>query len=204
MVFFGMSFLAYFLLNGGAYWRVARYAIFLNSPFASAELRQGDILAFAASGAAVSDVPVGNSLLVIPKIGVEAPVVMPKSSTKESILASMEEGVGIYPGSAKLGEDGRLIILGHSSQATWYRGDYAHVFALLNKLEDSDEFYIITNGKKYVYRVFANKVLTPQETNEFLSTKPPHSEINLVTCYPVGSASKRTVIQAKLISEETI
>lgn len=204
LAFFGFSLLAYLLLNGGAYWRVARYAIFLNSPLASADLREGELLEFPSQNSGGANVSANGTFLVIPKIEVDAPVIAPRNSSKDGILASLEEGAGIYPGSVSPGETGRLIILGHSSKASWYRGNYAYVFALLNKLEAGDEFYIVTGGQKYTYRVFANKVLTPKETNEFLSTKISDSEIDLVTCYPVGSASKRTIIQAKLIDEEAI
>jgi LPXTG-site transpeptidase (sortase) family protein len=143
-------------------------------------------------------------VLSIPKIEVNTPVVIPREVTKQGILASLEEGVGLYPGSAGIGAPGRAVVLGHSSRASWYRGEYAYIFALLHKLEEYDKFYVTGGGKKYTYQVFANKVMTPQEANAFLATTPSDSEIDLVTCYPVGSASKRTIIQAKLISVENI
>jgi len=203
--FFAISLAVYFLMNGGAYWRILRYNLFLHT-FASDELKTGEILEVTgiSAGSAVQPVSAHEFTLSIPKIEVNAPIVVPREITKQGILASLEEGVGLYPGSAGIGTPGRAVVLGHSSRASWYRGEYAYIFALLHKLEEYDTFYVTGGGKKYTYQIFANKIMTPQEANAFLATTPSDSEIDLVTCYPVGSASKRTVIQAKLISVENI
>ena len=209
--FFAISLLAYFFLNGGAYWKILRYNLFLHT-FASDELKEGTILEVTGNAAAAQGgTEAGDRLatahmftLSIPKIEVNTPVVMPRETTKQGILASLEEGVGLYPGSADIGAPGRAVVLGHSSRASWYRGEYAYIFSLLHKLETFDLFYVTGGGKKYTYQIFANTVMTPQEANAFLATTPSDSEIDLITCYPVGSASKRTIIQAKLMSVENI
>jgi len=190
-IFFLASIYIYLLLNGGAYFMILRY--------------EGPILNFSNA----SETPMVRNekgySLYIPKIGVFAPVVLPKDKSNENILAGLENGVALYPGSSMPGENGRAVILGHSSSITWYRGRYAYVFALLNKLQSGDEFYIISGNKKLVYKVFANDTLTPEKTNEILSQSPKNkSEIALVTCWPIGSSSKRTLIQAKLDRIEKI
>lgn len=203
MLFFGTSLLIFWLLNGGAYAKEIRYRLFLNSPFASPDLTSGDILSFAEKGSSKRKTDEKENLpmrIVIPKIQVDAPIITPKRDTVGDILASLEEGVGIYPGSVMPGDEGRTVILGHSSRATWYRGDYATVFALLSKLEAGDQFFVFSGNTQYTYKVFSKKILTPQETNGILARQTSQSEINLITCYPIGSASKRTLIQANLIS----
>lgn len=207
IIFFFTTFFAFLLLNGGAFWRDVRYALFLNSPFASADLREGEILEVpgAGGGERVTLAPGTKPMqLVIPKIGVTAPVVIPRSDSKKAILGSLEEGVGLYPGSVGPGDNGRAVILGHSSRATWYRGDYATVFTLLGKLEAPDEFYITTEKKKYVYQVFDADILTPRDANALFAGPAEGSEVNLVTCYPIGGASKRTVVRARLVRVEDI
>ncbi len=207
IAFFAVSLFAYLFMNGGAYWRELRYSLFLRSPFANADIREGNIIDVRSGGAPFSTsspITSGGFQLAIPRIEITAPIAVPKDETKQGILASLEEGVGLYPGSVDPGTPGRVILLGHSSKASWYRGEYAYVFALLPKLEVFDKIYVTGGGKKYIYQVFAKQILTPQATNEFFATTPPDSELNLVTCYPIGSASKRTIIQAKLISEEKI
>jgi LPXTG-site transpeptidase (sortase) family protein len=207
ILFFGISLFIYFLLNGGAFGAQIRYALFLNSPFASAELKEGEILAVHASSSPSAEEDQGDVsfTLNIPKIDVTTPIVIPKEESKQGILASLEAGVGLYPGSVMPGKDGRSIVLGHSSRASWYRGNYAYIFSLLPKLKEGDEFFVTGGNKKYVYRIFATKILTPADTNKlFEEHVTVGSEMDLVTCYPIGSASKRNVIQARLVSIESI
>ena len=203
LTFFALSLFFYLVMNGGAYWRVLRYHLFLRSPWASDELTIGDILRVSA-GATASDQAIaeGGYILSIPKISVSVPIAVPNGDSKQDILASLEEGVGLYPGSIQPGAIGRTVLLGHSSRASWYRGEYATVFALLHKLEVGDTFTIAGGGKKYQYEVAARRTLSPADTNALFATAPAESEAVLVTCYPVGSASERTVIQGRLVSVE--
>lgn len=187
-IFLVSCFLVYLFLNGGAYLEIWRYNSG-NQP----------ILNFKNSSASQIVQSGENYHLYIPKIGVSAPIILPKDDSNKSILASLKEGVGFYPGSQLPGETGRSVILGHSSQATWYLGQYGYVFVLLNKLQIGDEFYIVSKNKKLMYEVFSNDILTPEETNKILSQTPENkSEVALITCWPIGSDSKRTLIQAKL------
>lgn len=202
ILFFGISLFVYFLFNGGAYTSQLRYALFLNSPFASDDLKEGEIIAVQAATAKLQD---GKFALYIPKIDVQTPVIVPKSTDKVGVLAALEEGVGVFPGSVEPGETGRTILLGHSSRASWYRGNYAYIFSLLPKLNEGDEFYLMNGEKKLRYQVFARKVLPPTETNRLFETKVQDgSELDLVTCYPIGSASNRNIVQAKLVAVEEI
>lgn len=137
--------------------------------------------------------------LVIPKIGVNVPIAFPNDASMKAILASLEQGVGAYHGSDLPTQLGRMVLLGHSSRATWYNGDYATVFSLLPKLEQLDEFYVIEGNKKHRYIVFSKQYLSPAETNAVLASAAAGSEIDLITCYPIGSASQRTLIRAKYI-----
>ena len=180
-IFLVSCFLVFLFLNGGAYLKIWRYNE--NQP----------ILNFK------------NYYLYIPKIGVSVPIVLPKDDSNQNILASLEEGVALYPGSQLPGQAGRSVILGHSSKTTWYRGQYAYVFALLSKLQSGDEFYIVFENKKLVYKVFSNDILTPEQTNKLLSQMPQNeSDVALITCWPIGSSSMRTLIQAKLNRVEKI
>jgi LPXTG-site transpeptidase (sortase) family protein len=136
---------------------------------------------------------------------VSAPIVLPKDDSNKNVLAGLEEGVALYSSSQLPGEIGRSIILGHSSKTSWYRGEYAYIFALLSKLQSRDEFYIVSGNKKLVYKVFSNDILTPEQTNKLLSQIPQNeSDVALITCWPIGFSSMRTLIQAKLDHVEKI
>lgn len=202
ITFFIFTLFFYIFFNGGAFWRDLRYALFLSSPFASADLKSGELLQV--SQAAESSLPDGQFQLIIPKVSIIAPIAIPKDTTKQAILGSLEAGAGLYPGSVNPGEQGRAILLGHSSRASWYHGDYATVFTTIGHLEPNDEIYVTANNKKYVYQVFAVKILSPADTNALLTPSSIYAELDLVTCYPIGGASQRTVVQSRLVREENI
>ena len=193
-IFFAASLFIYLLLNGGAYFRILRYDLFLRSPFAEADLKNQPILNLNKS-----------YYLYIPKIDVSAPIVLPKDDSNKNVLAGLEEGVALYSSSQLPSEIGRSVILGHSSKTAWYRGQYAYIFALLSKLQSGDEFYIVSGNKKLVYKVFSNDILTLEQPNKILSQIPQNeSDVALITCWPIGFSSMRTLIQAKLDHVEKI
>ena len=188
-------------MNGGAFFKEMRYAIFLNSPFVSYDLKTGEILNLAARA---SLPPGADYQLFLPRIQVQTPIVAPNDSATKAVLAAMEDGVALYPGSVLPGDAGRAVMLGHSSRASWYRGDYATIFSLLPQMKTGDEIYIVGKDKKYVYQVFDKRVLSPSDTNALLSSTVSDSQIALIPCYPIGSASQRNIVLAKLIAAENI
>ncbi len=202
---FGASLLVYYAFNSGPYLEILRYELLLNSPFSTAGLSRDNIITVRTDKPARPLAPGQSDMtLFVPKISVEAPIIIPADPSTEGVLASLESGVGLYPDSVKPGADGRAILLGHSSRATWYRGNYAYVFSLLSKTEKGDEFHIATSNQILKYKVFDVLTLSPAETNQLMSGPAQGSELDLVTCYPVGSASQRTVVRAQLIGTENL
>ena len=205
ILFFGISLFFYILINGGAFTRNLRYVLFLNSPFASSDLRNGDILAFSGDPNEIKQLESGEYQLYLPKIDTRTPIIVPKENSTKAILAGMEEGVSIYPDSAPISEKvGRSVILGHSSRASWYRGDYATVFSLLPQMKVGDKFFVISKNQKLTYEVFAVSYMNPADTNAELSKPTNFAEVDLITCYPIGGASKRNLVQAKLVDTENL
>mgnify|MGYP001560226879 CR=1 FL=1 len=185
-IFFFASVFVYLFLNSDAYFTILRYDFFSNFSLAGIGLKNQPGIA-----------PDKNYYLQIPKINASAPIIFPADDSVKSVLASLELGVALYPGSQLPGEIGRAVILGHSSKPP--------IFTLLNKLQSGDEFYITSGNKKLVYKVFSNDILTPEQTNKILSQKPQNeSDAALITCWPIGFSSKRTLIQAKLARIERI
>lgn len=201
LLFLGASLFFYLLLNGGAFFKELRYAIFLNSPFVSYDLKTGEILKLASA----ADLPPGaNYQLFLPRVQVQTPIISPNDSATKAILAAMEDGAALYPGSVLPGSSGRAVVLGHSSRASWYRGSYATIFSLLPQMKVGDEIYVVGKDKKYTFRVFDRKVMSPSDTNALLESAPDGSEIALITCYPIGSASQRNIVLAKLVATENL
>lgn len=208
LLFFVMTLGAFAFLNGPAYMENLTFDLKTAFGGNASQITDDPIINLAggaaADGSAIPNVPIlpkGSAMeLVIPKIGVRVPIVFPTDTSTKGILKALEDGVGVYPGSIMPGQKGHMMVLGHSSRASWYNGNYARVFALLNRLAPGDEFTIIAGDTKYVYRVFSNQVLSPAATDAYLAQPTQDSVFDAITCFPVGSAAKRTVVSAKLIA----
>jgi sortase A len=197
-LFFVITLGAFVSMNGPAY--AENISFELRNTFGGGESEPTEEI-FHLPSANATEIPVPGSPmeLIIPKINVRTPIVFPKDSSVQGVLKSLEGGVGVYPGSIMPGQDGRMILLGHSSLASWYNGDYARVFALLKNLEAGDEFTIVSGGNQYTYKVFSNRVLKPAATDAYLADPARGSVLELITCDPVGSAANRRIVSAVLL-----
>jgi len=197
-VFFISIFLVLFLvINFATFYKNIRYEVFELLP-ANIEIL-GD--------AATSDVyqkkdkPViynkPNSV-VISKIEVEAPIIIPKSSSQVDILLALKKGVAMNPDSVKPGKKGTTVISGHSSPNLTYSGSYNTVFSLLNKLDSGDKITIYFKKQKFMYLVKNKYIFYPDE-----AVLPPEdktkSTLILMSCWPIGTNWKRIAVEAKQI-----
>lgn len=143
-----------------------------------------------------------KATLVIDSIGVHAPIVFNVPDNNDLIYNNLEKGVVHYSNTAKPGEPGAAIILGHSSAYPWYKGDYGAVFALLSKLKVGDLFYVqYDDNRTFVYRMQQAIIFNPFENDQRLIDieNAPGSSIILISCYPVGTNYKRIAVQAQLV-----
>ncbi len=133
-----------------------------------------------------------NLKLVIPAIGVEAPIVLVEHTDEYIIQKAFERGVVRYPNSN--------VILGHSSAYPWYRGDYGSVFSLLNKLEIGDNVFIFSGEEKYTYQVLEKQIELPKNIN--IEQGEDSSIIYLVSCWPISTSWKRVAIKAEILDKD--
>ncbi|MFA5270625.1 MAG: sortase [Patescibacteria group bacterium] len=136
--------------------------------------------------------------LVIPKINVDAPIIMVDSTNNKDILESLSNGVAHYADTALPGRVGNMFITGHSSYYWWRGGNYNHVFALLEQVKTNDLLYVYYEGGEYVYKVNGSKVVTPKEVSVLKQTPTP--TMSIMTCVPVGTNLRRLIVTADLIS----
>lgn len=137
--------------------------------------------------------------IVIPKIGVDAPVVYDEPSVDEaSYQRALERGVVRLGNSANPGTKGSVVIGGHSSNNVFNSGKYKYVFVNLKRLDVGDIFYLNYEGKRYTYKVtVAKKIITPKETSVLAQTEIP--TVTLFTCDPPGTNVNRLIVQAEQI-----
>jgi len=150
--------------------------------------------------------PTGNNnvgpenILIVPKINVVVPVIydIPSISTHDIIVA-LEKGVGHYPQSALPGQNGNVVIVGHSSNNVFNHGKYKYAFVLLDQLDVGDTFMINYNSKQYVYQVYSRQIVDPSDV-AVLGTADRPNTATLITCNPVGTSLHRLVLLANQIS----
>lgn len=142
-------------------------------------------------------IPVG-SRIVIPKIGVNSPIVTVNSFEEADIQAGLKNGVVRLGKMSSPGEPGNTFITGHSSNYWWDKGKYNYVFVLLDKLQTGENLKVYDNGNKFVYEVVAKKIVDPSDTSSIVHSSEP--TLTLMTCYPPGSTSKRLLVSLRQVS----
>lgn len=149
--------------------------------------------------------------IVIPKIGLDAPVV--EAGTRkvrvdgqifEQFTAPNEFAAGWHPDSALLGSIGNTVLNGHHNV-------HEEVFGKLVDLEPGDFIYVYSSSRRYVY-VIANKMIFPElgenvtveqrlENARWIMSSRDE-RLTLVTCWPVYSNTHRLIIVARPILKE--
>lgn len=142
--------------------------------------------------------------IIIPKINLEAPIVIDASSNSEAdIQEALERGVTLYPDTGKPGEIANPILFGHSSNNLFNRGAYKFVFVRLRELQVGDTYAINYGGKQYVYKIFSRDIVTPDRV-DVLYARPKDVMSTLITCDPPGTSNTRLVLHAEQISPDPL
>lgn len=132
--------------------------------------------------------------IVIDKIGIKAPLIIPDGSDP-TLKTELNEGVVYFPGSALPGEKGETILLGHSAPANWPKIKFDWIFNDLSKLEPGDIITVYFDGKKYEYKVIKNNIIGRGE--DTLKDSANNNVLTLMSCWPPGKDSKRIAITAE-------
>lgn len=151
-----------------------------------------------------------DTRLVIPRINRNVPVVNVSTESlikkdwaqlEKDMQEALRYGVIHYPGTARPGQQGNIVITGHSSYFPWDPGRFKDVFAVLHDLRAGDQILLYNNQKRYIYEVTSLKKIWPSE----LDVLKPSTEnkITLITCTPVGTNLKRLIVEAKLVKVES-
>lgn len=147
--------------------------------------------------------PVDDRIL-IPRIGQNVPVVqVPTDKLIQKDWAALEgqiqdalrNGVVHFPGTAYPGQDGNVVVTGHSSYFPWDPGRFKDVFALLHQVNVGDEVIFYHSQKKYKYIVYEKKIVKPSQVD--VLTQEGDNRLTLITCTPVGTALNRLVLFAR-------
>ena len=121
--------------------------------------------------------------VVIPKIGVDAPVLSGDD------WETLKKGAGHHPGTANPGERGNVYISAHNDI-------YGQIFRQLEELDLGDEVIVYAGATSYRYIVREKRIVEPEDVSVMYPTTEPI--LSLQTCYPYLVDTHRLVVIAQL------
>jgi sortase A len=139
-----------------------------------------------------------DNQLIIKKINISVPIISISSRQDKILQEGLNKGAVVFPQTALPGENGNCVIVGHSSNFSWRKGDYDTVFVLLDKLKIGDEVEIFWKNEKIKYAIFENpQIVKANQTEILASAEEPI--LTLMTCWPIGTNYKRLIVKGKLV-----
>ena len=158
--------------------------------------------------------------VVIPKIGVDAPIVdgiegfrtidgsEPESAFEDRVQAALEKGTVHYPGTQLPGRSGvnfnsNVVVLGHSASNIFAPGSYKSVFSRLQEMELGDFILVNYQRRQYIYKIYGKQVVKPTQV-EVLQPGSRNNTLTLITCHPPGSSANRLVLLAEQINPDPL
>jgi len=141
--------------------------------------------------------------LVIPKLGIEAPIIVPPEDfgddANEWIEKNVDNGPVVQPGQYFDIKEGNLAIYGHSSTLKW-NSKYPTIFASLDKLAIGDEIALYYDDNRQVrYLVTKEPEVIPANKSEVVQPDQGQGMITLITCWPPGTLLKRMIVRGMMV-----
>lgn len=144
-------------------------------------------------GTVVSEEPIR---IVIDKIGVDAIVSNPNTTSVATLDDYLAKGAVRYPGSGLLGE-GNMFIFGHNTSLAVVHNQAYKTFNGLKNLVKGDIIKVFSSSKVYEYQV-TSVIMKPASEVE-ISLSGSKNMLTLTTCNVLGAKEDRYVIQADYI-----
>ena len=136
--------------------------------------------------------------IVISAIGMDLPIQNPATKDIDALTEVLKNGPARYVDSAKLGEEGNMLVFGHSSQLPIVRNQMYKAFNNISKLSQSGLQPRDGGGEAYVYSVVSVREGDADEDVIDLS-RAKGTRLTLVTCNTLGEKSARWIVEAEFI-----
>ena len=142
-----------------------------------------------------------QNTLEISKISIFVPIIFSTSVDKSSLAKDLDLGVVYYPGSVYPGQNGQIIILGHSAPSGWPKIKHDWVFTDLDKLVSGDVILIDLNNKQYTYIVKRKIIIKRGADVPSDGLSANNNILTLISCWPPGKDYQRIAVEAELLVE---
>lgn len=134
----------------------------------------------------------------VPALSLNLPLATARTLETPEVLRALQIGVVRYPNGVALGQPGVVVVAGHSTGEPW-KGRYRFAFLNARKLQPGDAIHVDHAGVRYTYRVSGQRLIRPREM-PFLESSATHSQLTLVTCWPLWTTQQRLLVDAELVS----
>lgn len=121
--------------------------------------------------------------MVIPALGVDAPVVL--GDTWEQL----KRGVAQHLATGDPGQPGNMVFSAHNDI-------FGEIFRDLDRLNPGDEVMVYTQAEKFVYVITGTRIVEPTAVEVMNPTVGP--TLTLISCYPYLVDTQRIVVFAEL------
>ncbi|KKW40572.1 MAG: hypothetical protein UY91_C0040G0005 [Parcubacteria group bacterium GW2011_GWB1_55_9] len=148
----------------------------------------------------VSELP---TKIEIPDISLAAVIVNPTTTDIPSLDEKLLKGVVRYPTSAKLGEDGNVVLFGHSSYLPVVKNQAYKTFNGIQKLAMGDVVTVYSSATAYTYRV-RSVVEEKADDNTAIPLSVAGKVLTLVTCNSFGQKTDRFVVVADFVESHSV
>lgn len=190
------SFLAVFL--GTFFVSFSLLAAFDLVPEAPAKVAEDAPVAPSALSAAVAlAVPEDATRVEIPAIDLDVAIENPESTSVAILDDALTRGAVRYPTSAKLGEEGNVILFGHSSYLPIVNNSAFKAFNDIQKLKEGDR--ITVHGKTQSFTYAVTSVRSADAEEDAIPLTAEGRILTLATCDSFGKKSDRFIVTAELV-----
>ena len=156
-----------------------------------------------AADVAPAKVVVEKPLRIIAKsVGVDVVVNNPYKTDIASLDNSLLTGAVRYPTSAELGENGNVVIFGHSSYLPVVKNKNFKAFNGLQDLSAGESIEVYGDG--LVYKYVVERVYKADATNARIPLTTDGKKLTLSTCNSFGDLNDRYVVEADFVGSTQI
>lgn len=139
----------------------------------------------------------------IPKLKLVAPISNATTTDVAILDKALLSGAVRYPTSARLGENGNIVIFAHSSYLPVVRNQAYKTFNGIQKLVKGDTVTVYADGTAYTYMVrTVNKESASSDAGIDLATSG--RVLTLATCDSFGSKTDRFVVTADFVESHSV
>lgn len=138
------------------------------------------------------------TIIKIPTIGLAATITSPETTDIATLDTLLLKGAVRYPTSAKLGEEGNVVLFGHSSYLPVVGNQAYKTFNGIQKLAAGDLITVYSEGTEYVYRV-RGVAKEKAAGGSGIPLTVSGRMLTLVTCNSFGAKEDRFVVTAAFV-----